>query len=72
MFGEKVIELLKESERNRDTIDQYNVSYFLNQIFRFKIFWFSMHRNDYADLRSRCCLSLSLLSDDAIVKYCQG
>lgn len=26
MFGEKVIELLKEAERNRETIDQYNVS----------------------------------------------
>lgn len=24
MFGEKVIELLKEAERNRETIDQYN------------------------------------------------
>lgn len=26
MFAEKVIELLKEAERNRDTIDQFNVS----------------------------------------------
>lgn len=26
MFGEKVIELIKEADRNRETIDQYNVS----------------------------------------------
>lgn len=26
MFAEKVIELLKEAERNRDTIDPFNVS----------------------------------------------
>lgn len=25
MFGEKVIELIKEAERNHETIDQYNV-----------------------------------------------
>lgn len=30
MFGEKVIELLKEAERNRETIDQYNVSHLNN------------------------------------------
>lgn len=29
MFAEKVIELLKDAERNPDTIDQFNVSYFI-------------------------------------------
>lgn len=26
MFADKVIELLKEAERNHDTVDQFNVS----------------------------------------------